>query len=107
MQPFGGITGTVTGPADAPVGGECVTATPAGRGFAGSLPPEVAVTRPVGSYSLTALQPGGYKVKFTAGCGDTGFQAQWWKDAGSAGAATVITVGAGVTVAGIGAALKH
>ena len=107
LQPLSGITGTVTGPAHAPVGGECVTATPAGRGFAGSLPPEVAVTRPDGSYSLTALQPGGYKVEFTAGCGDTGFQAQWWKDAGSAGAATVITVGAGVTVAGIGAALKH
>jgi Carboxypeptidase regulatory-like domain len=107
LQPFGQITGTVTGPANAPVAGECVTAIPVGRGFAGFYPPDIAITTKTGSYSLLDLQPGRYKVKFSTGCGDSGFRTQWWKNAGSAATATVITVGAGAVVTGIDAALKR
>lgn len=105
------ISGTVTGPSHGPVAGECVTAVPIGAApdpLLGVLPPhEIAVTRGNGSYSLVGVQPGGYQVEFTAGCGDSGFQTQWWDNAGSAASATVVTVGAGATVTGIDAALKH
>ena len=108
LQPFGGITGTVTsGAAHAPVAGECVLAVPAGHGFAGTQPPEEAVTAKDGGYSLTEVQPGRYKVKFAVGCGDSGFRTQWWDAAASAAAATVITVGAGATGQGIDASLRH
>lgn len=107
LQPFGTITGTVTGPGPAPVGGECVTAIPVGKDFAGFYPPETAITTTSGSYSLLEVQPGKYKVKFSTGCGDTGFKTQWWQNAPSAATATVITVNPGTTVPGIDAALTH
>jgi hypothetical protein len=99
----GEITGTVShGPADAPVSGACVTAYPTA---AGSVP-IVAVSRD-GSYSLIDLQPGGYRVEFTSGCGATGYRAQWWRHAGSASKATVITVPATQVVSGIDATLAR
>jgi len=107
LQPFGRITGTVTGPAQAPVGGECVTAVPIGKDFAGFFAPEVAITTTTGSYSLLDVQPGRYKVKFSTGCGDTGFKTQWWQHAGSRSTATVITVGGGAAVTAIDATLTH
>ena len=107
LQPFGTITGTVTGPGQAAVAGECVTAIPIGKDFAGFFPPEVAITTTTGSYSLLDVQPGRYKVKFRTGCGDAGFKTQWWQNAGSAATAIVITVGAGAAVTGIDAALTH
>jgi len=69
--------------------------------------PEIAVSGPNGGYSLVGVQPGRYKVEFSSGCGDAGFRTQWWKDSGSAGAATVLAVGVGANVTGIDAALKH
>ena len=107
LQPFGEITGNATGPTNAPVDAECVTAIPVGKGFAGFYPPVIAITAQTGGYSLLDLQPGKYKVKFSTGCGDSGFTTQWWKNADSAAAATVITVGAGAVVTGIDAALKQ
>jgi hypothetical protein len=107
LQPFGGISGTVTGPGATPVARECVTATPVGKDFAGTVPPEFAVTTKAGGYSLVGVQPGTYKVKFSVGCGDSGFATQWWQDASSASAAMVITVGGGAAVTGIDAALTH
>jgi len=107
LQPFGQITGTVTGPTNTPVPGECVTAFPIGKGFAGFYPPDIAITTKTGGYSLLDMQPGTYKVKFSTGCGGASFKTQWWKNAGSAAAATVITVGAGALVTGIDAALEH
>jgi hypothetical protein len=53
------------------------------------------------------VQPGRYEVKFSAGCGDSGFKTQWWQHAGSARAATVISVAAGAAVTGIDATLSH
>lgn len=107
LQPFGAITGNVTGPTNAPVASECVTAIPVGPDFAGFYSPVLAITTKTGGYSLLDLQPGKYKVKFSTGCGDSGFTTQWWKNADSAAAATVITVGAGAVVTGIDGALKH
>jgi hypothetical protein len=107
LQPFGTITGTVTGPGQAAVSGECVTAVPIGKDFAGFFPPEIAITTTSGSYSLLNVQPGRYKVKFSTGCGDTGFKTQWWQNTDSRATATAITVDAGVTVTGIDAALTH
>jgi hypothetical protein len=89
------------------VPGECATAIPVGKGFTGFFLPEFAITAASGTYTLADLQPGTYKVKFTVGCGDSGFKTQWWKNASSAASATVITVGAGATVTGIDAALTH
>jgi hypothetical protein len=107
LQPFGKITGTVTDQAHVPVAGECVTAVPAGKDFAGLVPPEIAISTKTGGYTLIGVQPGTFKVKFSTGCGASGFTTQWWHGAGTAAAATVITVGAGTTVAGIDAALSR
>jgi hypothetical protein len=107
LQPFGEITGTVTDPTHAPEAGECVTAIPAGKDFAGTLPAEIAISVKTGDYSLADLQPGQYKVQFSAGCGGARFKTQWWKNARSAAAATVITVGAGELIAGVDAALTR
>jgi Carboxypeptidase regulatory-like domain len=107
LQPFGKITGTVTGPTRAPVAGECVTAIPVGKDFAGVFQPAIAITTKAGGYSLLELQPGRYQVKFSSGCGGATFKTQWWKNAGSAAAAKVITVGAGAIVTGIDAKLRR
>ncbi len=107
LQPFGTITGTVTGPGQAAVSGECVTAVPVGKDFAGFFPPEIAITTATGSYSLLEVQPGRYKLKFSTGCGDSGFKTQWWQNATSRATATVITVGAGAAVTGIDAVLTR
>ncbi len=104
LQPFGSITGTVTGPGQAPISGECVTAVPIGKDFAGFFAPEVAITTTTGSYSLLDVQPGRYKVRFSAGCGNSGFTTQWWQDASSRASATV---SGGAVVSGIDAALRR
>lgn len=111
LAPAVGISGTVTGPSSTPVAGECVTAVPvdatADPLFGATQQPEIAVTTTNGSYSEIGLPPGQYKVEFSVGCGDAGFQTQWWDDAASAQTATVITVPTGPPVGGVNAALEH
>jgi len=109
----GQITGTVTGPGDSPVAGECVRAVPAGPaadpyfGTTGAARDVLAVTRQDGTYSLIDLPPGGYRVEFSsAGCGAAGFATQWWQDASNQASATVVTVSAGATASGIDAGLS-
>ena len=101
LSVLGQVTGTVTGPGSAAVGGVCVTAEPVSAG----QPAVVAVTRS-GKYAAMGLQPGQYRVEFSPGCGATGFTTQWWKDASSQSAATVITVPAGTVTSGIDATLS-
>jgi len=107
----GAISGTVTSHHHGPVAGECVTATriapvpdPA---FGGVISSVIGVTAADGSYTLVGLQPGKYTVKFSAGCGDTGFRTQWWQDSNTASGATVIALSANATVTGIDASLHH
>jgi Carboxypeptidase regulatory-like domain len=104
----GTIRGTVTHQGQ-PVAGECVTAAPVNPTpdplLNQTLNPVVAVTTSSGSYSLVDLLPGQYDVKFSIGCGDSGFATQWWRHAASEQSATTISVSANGTVTGIDANL--
>jgi hypothetical protein len=106
---FGEITGAVTSGGHG-IAGECVTAIPVNTRpdlFTGTpFPPETAITTRNGRYTLLGLEPGDYKVEFSAGCGDSGFVTQWWHDASSAGSATPITLRNSV-ITGIDAALRR
>lgn len=110
LQPFGGIEGTVTDQGHAGVAGECVTAVPfraTADPFTDLAPaPDIAITMRSGSYRLLDLPPGQYKIKFSIGCGDTGFAAQWWNDAASVSSAKVITIGY-VVIGGVDATLHR
>ena len=103
LLPDGSITGTVTGPAPSasPLTGVCVLAVPLA---AGQFPIYAATTH--GGYSVTGLAPGRYLVEFSAGCGASGYRTQWWDNAGSRAAATVITVAADRVTTGIDAAMR-
>ncbi len=107
----GAISGVVTQDPDTPVAGECATAVPVSPApdplYGDTLHDAIAETAADGSYTLVGLLPGQYKVEFSTGCGDSGFQTQWWNDAGSAATATIITVPANATVPGIDATLQH
>jgi Carboxypeptidase regulatory-like domain len=96
----GAVAGSVTGPGGSAVAGICVTATATKGGE-----PVVAVTRGDG-YSILGLVPGTYRVEFASGCGASGYQAQWWHAKSSERTATIITVKAATTTAGITAALQ-
>jgi len=104
----GTITGTVTHLGQ-PVAGECVTAFPVSATpdplLNETLQPVIAVSGSDGSYSLIDLLPGQYHVKFSIGCGDSGFATQWWQQATSEQSATTINVSANGTVTGIDASL--
>jgi Carboxypeptidase regulatory-like domain len=105
LLPDGGISGTVTGPAPAtaPLRGICVQAFPLNSG----LPPLLAATAADGSYQLTGLIPGRYRVEFTADCGTTGYATQWWHDAKSSRGASAVVAVSGTTKTGIDATMKH
>jgi hypothetical protein len=96
----GTITGTVTGTSAAPLSGVCVSAVPLAKGQ-----PAIFTVSGGGSYQLAGLMPGQYRVEFQAGCGQAGVKTQWWQDAASSAAATVITVGADATVGAINAVM--
>ena len=66
----------------------------------------VAISRPTG-YSLIDLLPGRYKVEFSSDCGATGYRTQWWHNARSRHAATVINVSAAHTVTRIDARMTR
>lgn len=72
---------------------------------AGSVP-VVGVSRGRGD-SLVDLQPGRYRVEFSAGCGATGYRTQSWRDASSKQTATAVKVTPGQLVTGISAELER
>jgi Carboxypeptidase regulatory-like domain len=105
LQPDGEITGTVSvaGSPATPLSGACVTAfRVSGAQQAGLSAAVVAVSGP-GGYTLADLLPGRYRVRFSAGCGATGYATQWYQDMPSRTAATVITVTPAGTLTGISA----
>jgi hypothetical protein len=105
----GVISGTVTNQSSASVAGECVTAYPVSPVpdplYDETIQPATGVTASDGSYAIIGLLPGQYQVQFTTGCGDSGYQSQWWNGASSASTATTITVGTGATITGKNATL--
>ncbi|HYK28401.1 MAG TPA: carboxypeptidase-like regulatory domain-containing protein [Streptosporangiaceae bacterium] len=99
----GTIAGTVTSASTSTaVGGICVGAF---SNATATSPAEVAVTASDGSYELLQLEPGPYIVKFSSGCGASGFATQWWKDAGSVVKAKTVTIDPGASVNSIDASL--
>jgi hypothetical protein len=97
LVPSGPITGRVTNASRAGLGNECVTAFPVDAKpdpiFGDPIMPETAITTPSGHFALTGLFPGQYKVKFSSGCGRTGYADQWWDSAASQKTAKIINVG--------------
>jgi hypothetical protein len=102
----GTLSGTVTTAGNAPLGGICVTAVPAGAAFPGAGP-IAGITPAAGTYTIGDAAPGDYTVEFTSGCGAAGYASQWWQDAASLTAATVISVQPGAATTGIDAALAQ
>ncbi len=100
LGPEGTITGSVAGRANAPLTGVCVSAVP----ITSNLSPVYTTSR-AGTYTLTGLPPGRYRVEFLSGCGATGWAAQWWKGAGSSKTATVLSIVPGSVISGINAAM--
>ncbi len=77
MRVTGAITGVVRGLGGKPLAGICVEAVPQ----AGGIGVPAAVTGAAGGgYRIADLQPGPYKIKFTAGCGASGFATRWYKN---------------------------
>lgn len=111
LHSLASITGTVTDSSHQVVPGECVTAVPFREPIdpsTGVAPPrEIAISATSGSFRLSGLQPGKYKVEFSAGCGDSGFATQWWNNAKSAATATVITATSDTGVTGINVILHR
>jgi hypothetical protein len=97
----GTISGSVTGPASAPLTGICVSAVPVSRSDS-----TLYATSSQGTYTLAELPPGRYRVEFQSGCGLSGFKPQWWDASGSETQATVIKVGAGAVVSNISAVMQ-
>jgi hypothetical protein len=96
----GSISGTVTGLQGNPLHGVCVAATAAATGRVYS------VTGSAGSYSISDLPAGGYRVQFSAGCGASGYKTQWYRDKPTAKTATLVLVKAGTATSGISATLR-
>jgi hypothetical protein len=103
LQQDGQITGTVDGPGAQPVGGICVTA----QQTTARAAPVVAVTTSTGSYSIDSLRPGSYRVKFSAGCGISGYATQWYDNSPSAAGATPVPVAAGKATVSIDAVMTR
>jgi hypothetical protein len=96
----GSISGTVTGLHASPLRGVCVAATSAGTGRVYS------VTGSAGSYSISDLPAGNYRVQFSSGCGAMGYRTQWWKQSSTAKSASIVRVTAGTATTGISATLR-
>jgi carboxypeptidase family protein len=100
----GSITGTVSEASPAgPVAGICAAAY---AGAAATAPTAVAITGAGGKYEIGFLAPGSYIVKFSSGCGATGYATQFYDKEGSAAAATPVSVSAGAETGGVNAVLS-
>ena len=102
MQIPGTITGTVTAAnGGAPLSGICVTVSQVNGSGNGS-----ATTGAGGTYSVSGLETGTYKVEFSPGCGNSrNLSHQWYDNETTAAAANSVSVTATKTTSSINAAL--
>ena len=97
------ITGTVTGPAGAPLSGVDVSAYAFDDDAQEWDAVRSASTSTNGAYELDRLPPGTYRLRFDDRSGD--HVAEYWDDAPTVESATDITVGSGARVTGKNARL--
>jgi len=101
LEPGGEISGTIADSRGHPLQEICVSATDTLTGAVS----ETIEFNSSGTYDLTGISPGGYRVEFTA-CGfDQNLAPQWYPDSPGEGKAATVVVKAGRTTAGIGAAM--
>ena len=67
---------------------------------------ECAETKSDGSYEIDGLDEGPYRVEFKSGSSGLNLATQWWKNASSTGAATIVRVEEGDANTGIDATMK-
>jgi hypothetical protein len=104
LKTAGAITGVVRGPGGKPISGICVEAVPQLGGI--GIP--AAITGAAGgTYRLGDLQPGTYKIKFTAGCGANGFATRWYKNARTEFGGRFVHVNAASVTSGINQTLPR
>ena len=102
----GTITGTVRTGGHA-LGGICAEAYQV-VSFGGSQGNATGVSsRASGGYVIGDLQPGLYKVRFTTGCGASGYATRWYNHATTQRGARVILVRAAAVTSGINATLPR
>ena len=95
----GSISGTVTGPGNAPLDDICVEAmTPAGVEL------DTGVTNGAGAYTIDGVMPGSVRVFFSA-CGGGNFAAEFFNDKHTLAAATPVPATDGANTPGINAQL--
>ncbi len=94
----GSISGLVTAASSvAPPSGVCVVAVPrSSTGLASSF-----ASTANGSYTISGLAPGKYRVGFASGCGADGFRTLWYRDSLSERSTTLVTVVAGTATSAI------
>jgi hypothetical protein len=102
LAEVGSITGTVTTARAVPVAGECVAAFPTATA---TTPSAVAITSADGSYQIGFLGSGSYLVRFSSGCGGSGYATQWWDGVASATGAAPVSVAAGTATPDVNAVL--
>lgn len=98
------IAGVVTDEAGQPVENVSVWARPTDSD--GTRFPTGVSTSPDGSYSLSGLVPGDYRVQFETDQAATNVAGEWWNDAETEAAATVLTLEAGEVFGGISPVLS-
>jgi 5-hydroxyisourate hydrolase-like protein (transthyretin family) len=98
------IAGVVTDEAGQPVGNVAVWARPTAGD--GTRFPTGVSTSPDGTYSLSGLAPGDYRVQFETDQAATNVAGEWWNDAKTEAAADVLTLGEGESVAGVSPVLS-
>ncbi|WP_427004430.1 beta strand repeat-containing protein [Pseudarthrobacter sp. H2] len=94
------ISGKVAAPAGVSLSNVSVSASPAASQ---GQPSQYSSVAPDGSYKITGLSAGSYKLLFRGG--GSGAVDQWYKGGGSFDTATAVTVAAGQDLSGIDAAL--
>ncbi|MFF2031050.1 beta strand repeat-containing protein, partial [Arthrobacter sp. NPDC058192] len=95
------ISGKVTAPVGVDLSNAYVGASPAAQ--EGSRETRTATFAPDGSYKITGLRAGPYKLQFSGW--NTGALDQWYKNAASFDAATAVTVATGQDLTGVNATL--